>query len=298
MKMKIIRMIKNSTLVVFAIFTFNLIVAPQNSGKPRFLSIIQENHPQFDCRLDDELEKRIFNGYGAVFISEGAIFPDTCMFKSEDAVLSFQSTIKAMKGSKLQDIEYHLQPLAAAKLELVFKELGGYLKLARNYNKSTATHPNGLNDDWAMRTLKQTQCNWTNSGSDLARCEENIKADFVTRKEIVKKLSNQRHMFSYAIPGGSQHHFGLAIDINNNKKGIPDSPPGYEKSLNKYGWYRTIPFDTHHFTFLGYTKAEELTKHGLKRITCEKLQYWVPDLPKEYANPYIERHCTASSSEK
>jgi hypothetical protein len=89
-------------------------------------------------------------------------------------------------------------------------------------------------------------------------------------------------MLGLAIPGGSQHHLGLAIDVNN--KEYKDNEERNDRfcglnceiALGQNGWYRTIPFDSYHFTYLGYLEFE-LPDKGLKKVLCkDKKSYWIP----------------------
>src|SRR5205807_6155847 len=66
-------------------------------------------------------------------------------------------------------------------------------------------------------------------------------------------------LYSVAAPGASQHLSKLAFDVaefeNEEVKTV----------LGQHGWYRTVPNDLPHFTYLGLTQ-EELPQCGLKRF--------------------------------
>lgn len=288
-------------LLLAAFFLFGSAFEAKAQPDPTFLKIIKGEHKGFTCNLSDDLEKLVLNGYGAVFVSEGAILPENCLFKSEAEITAFQCKIKGMQGSKLENIDYYLQPNAAKALEKVFAKMVGYKNVARNFNGTTVTRPNGLSDDWAMRTLRQTECNWIGAGANANKCDDAILSNSFTKSKILEAVPDDgyKHMFSYAIPGGSQHHFGLAIDVNNGSV-IKPSPvnkiplcdeENCVKALNENGWYRTVPTDEYHFTYLGYKDPAKLEAHGLKLRKCGKFNYWVPVLPPEYENAYIKGAC-------
>jgi hypothetical protein len=84
-------------------------------------------------------------------------------------------------------------------------------------------------------------------------------------------------LYSVAAPGASQHLSLLAFDIAEYE----DS--GVEEELGKHGWYRTVPNDLPHFTYLGL-EQDGLPDIGLTRINRaygERVYgVWIPDLDR------------------
>jgi hypothetical protein len=78
-----------------------------------------------------------------------------------------------------------------------------------------------------------------------------------------------------AAPGASQHLALLAFDAAEYESAE------VERSLGNAGWFRTVPNDLPHFTFLGCDESE-LPQLGLAPTTREygerSFSFWVPDL--------------------
>src|SRR5262249_4258405 len=152
-----------------------------------------------------------------------------------------------------------------------------------------------FNNDWADKTFKQTEINW---GYPVNWTEETDRKKVL--KEVTKPSSNYKSEKNYdsqkdnrpkiykvAIPGGSQHHLGLAIDVNdlrNKNLNRKFCDKKCESLLNKYGWFRTVRYDPYHFTYLGFTNEDDLLNRGLKKVRCKdytdknQIEYWVPDV--------------------
>ena len=78
---------------------------------------------------------------------------------------------------------------------------------------------------------------------------------------------------SVAPPGTSQHLFLLAFDV------APPVPADLVRIFNVNGWFRTVPGDSTHFTYLGVAETE-LPGRGLQKFTFRGVDYWVPALPE------------------
>lgn len=72
-----------------------------------------------------------------------------------------------------------------------------------------------------------------------------------------------------APPGGSQHHSLLALDVEEY------DDARVRDELARQGWYRTVPSDTPHFTYLGLP-ADKLPAAGLAPFTAGGRTYWIP----------------------
>jgi hypothetical protein len=82
-------------------------------------------------------------------------------------------------------------------------------------------------------------------------------------------------LYSVAAPGASQHLSMLAFDV------AEYDDFRVESILGRYGWYRTVPNDLPHFTYLGH-EERLLPELGLQRIDSsygERVYgFWTPDL--------------------
>jgi D-alanyl-D-alanine carboxypeptidase len=257
-------------------------VNSQTSESKQFLDVLNTlrtpDNQLIKCDYkNDEIQKRILFEYGAVYVSKGAILPKTCRFESDEEVSGFASQFTNSEN-KLSFGEFYLQPTAKKSLENVFKTLGGYGNVARICSRrsrrngipceKTTSRPK-LNDDWSLRTYTETALNW----------HLNLTADKSSQNQsIIDSFANngvRPKMTRVAIPGGSQHHLGLAIDVNDSEAKLCNT--NCQATLEKNGWYRTVPFDSYHFTFLGYLEFE-LPSRGLKQVKCGSFKYWIPDV--------------------
>jgi hypothetical protein len=239
-----------------------------------------------NCDISDEVQQRILYEYGAVYLS--IVFQNQrrripCRFNNETEIAILASSFKTPLN-KFSFGDFYLQPQAKASLERVFRQMRGYKNVARNKNY-TVTSTNDINDDWALRTYAQTQVNWRKPFETLI-------------VPLIKDDGSKPIMFSKAIPGGSQHHLGLAVDVDEVKCGSD-----CQTSLNDNKWFRTVPFDAYHFTYLGFSETQ-LPDKGLKKVICKETKedgtiqefpYWIPKVRdsnyKRYE--YMEVNCHA-----
>ena len=84
-------------------------------------------------------------------------------------------------------------------------------------------------------------------------------------------------LYSVAAPGTSQHLSLLAFDVAEFQEAR------VEAVLARYGWFRTVPNDLPHFTYLGHSQ-ERLPELGLVRTERQyqdgRYGFWVPDLER------------------
>ncbi len=253
------------TLTIFLVFFLTLSsIAQQPVNFLQFFKTLKSfDGKPIACDPSKAVEKAILEEYGAVYISKMATFSDTCRFKDEAAVTKFTGQFK-VATNKFSFGDFYLQSTAKISLENVFSKLGGYINVARNCN-DPGNCTSGINNDWSLRTYKQTEDNWNN----------NLPSDLQGKTEEWIVVNKRYYMRSYAIPGASQHNLGLAIDVNN--KGAKICNDNCEKVLNDNGWFRTVITDAYHFTYLGY-KETELPSKGLKKVINNNKAYWIPDM--------------------
>ena len=84
-------------------------------------------------------------------------------------------------------------------------------------------------------------------------------------------------LYSVAAPGASQHLSLLAFDVAEYQD------TEVEHVLAKYGWFRTVPNDLPHFTYLGHSE-DHLPELNLLRSQRQyndrSYGFWVPDLER------------------
>lgn len=299
---------------------------PTTFHKPAWLDCYDKNKIYTDEEKKKgipEIEKRILYEYGAVYLSvvfepRNSIKPPKCLL-NELEVESFAESFNKLPNKPIFG-NFYLQPEAKASLEKVFEKLNGYQNVARNcntgrlmpddkptqilINKISSECVNGddgrfkINIDWAWRDYKQTKDNW--QLKEPIEVKEAVKDNYST--------NNKPKMYSYAIPGSSQHHLGLAIDVidgrnwsqdilfgqafqNNQISTVEDlknktNPDRDAKTcnddcveiLNQNGWYRTIRYDAYHFTYLGVIysdkdkKGLETAENELKNLGLKKVR--------------------------
>ena len=203
---------------------------------------------------------------------------------------NYQVSLKA--EGKVKEINgipgYYLQNKAADSLKKVIDELLESVALSeremvrflvpRGCNPNTAKNPLGCDDrgifnkDWAKRSYDDVLGNWNGRiSADLKIKPSDTEAHL--REKINKVLiANPSVVYSAAIPGASQHLLLAAIDVNSS---FCRAASACEKTLMKYGWFRTVRDDRDHFTYLGYEEAR-LPNLGLVKSVlkpCDNIEY-------------------------
>lgn len=307
---------------VLAFFSFPAIA--QQSKKPALPKQF-EKPSWLDCDIKktdgskDIIREKILYEYGAVYLSQafrGQKDTIPCRFTQTEA----DNFVKSLKitANKFGFGDFYLQPQAKKSFETV-SAIKGYEFFARNCNCTTScklTSKNlkdKINDDWALRTYKQTEDNWgfPESAIDIEKKEENIKSKIEKNdymydpklpystgsfsmcinplpKNEPNNKDNRPKMYKVAIPGSSQHHLGLAIDVINSQPRLCGKICTNE--LMKNGWFRTVRYDAYHFTYLGIVEKNtrlteiKLRSMGLKKVRCKdydevnNIEYWVPNV--------------------
>jgi hypothetical protein len=240
---------------------------------------------QIASAISSSVEKRLFAEYGAVFTTT-ATPPPTIIFESPAQVNAFQSSLslrKAVFGS----YEVQLQDLALIALSDAAIESAnfGCSISARAADSGGRSYEDtvGL---W-LRNVKRGLDHWESKSRISPERAQSIRGLApVEQVGIILELEENEELFfgtffdrsilySVAAPGASQHLSMLAFDVAE----YDDSR--VESILGRYGWYRTVPNDLPHFTYLGYDE-EVLAQLGLQRL--EKVYgervygFWTPDL--------------------
>ena len=234
--------------------------------------------------ISSPVERRLFDEYGAVFISR-ATPPPSIIFEDEAAVERFQATLETRRAS-IGEFEIELQAeamdaLLSAAFEIA-REGGTLTPRAEDSGRRSYRDTIGL---W-NRNVTRGLDHWLEFGRITSDQAHRICAlNPVEQVAIILELEESRHiyfgtffdksiLYSVAAPGASQHLSLLAFDVSEFQD------RAVETALNGHGWFRTVAYDFPHFTYLGH-EEERLPALGLKKIartynSCE-YYFWVPD---------------------
>jgi hypothetical protein len=233
-------------------------------------------------RIGTAVDLRLFSEYGAVFATR-ATPPPRLVFSNAAEVEAFQSSLLKMRA-QIGDYSVELQAeamesLLAAACETSFSaradDSGG-----RSYDDTVRL--------WA-RNVRRGLEHWLSSGRiTRERAEQVLSLSAVEQIEVILKMEDEEHLwfgtffdrsilYSVAAPGASQHLSLLAFDV------APYDDEIVEQTLGRHGWFRTVPNDLPHFTYLGYDR-DHLPELGLRlteRVYGEKQYgFWVPDIAR------------------
>jgi len=230
------------------------------------------------------VEKRLFAEYGAVFATT-ATPPPTVVFAGADDVEAFQASLAVASAA----FGVHSVVLQTAALEALSSAAS---EAAENGASLTARAA-----DAGGRSYEETVKLWTRNVTrgiehwqELGRMDpEHGRSLFeMSPKEqvaVVLDLEEREGIFfgtffdksilySVAAPGASQHLSMLAFDVAEYEDRET------ERILGRYGWYRTVPNDLPHFTYLGRAE-DELPAIGLRRVERmyreQMYGFWTPD---------------------
>jgi hypothetical protein len=237
--------------------------------------------------ISSDVELRLFAEYGGIFITS-ATPPPTIIFRDAAEVESFQSSLNVRRAA-IGDYEIALQSEAMDALIRAASEMNdreGQIT-ARADDSGGRTYDDTVRL-WA-RNVTRGLDHWESEGRisaeharairDLAPVEQiPIILDLEEREQLYfGTFLNRSILYSVAAPGASQHLSLLAFDVAEYKDET------VEQVLNHHGWFRTVPNDLPHFTYLGL-EQEALQTSGLKRVAYEyderSYSFWVPDLDK------------------
>jgi hypothetical protein len=237
--------------------------------------------------LSSPVEKRLFTEYGAVFATT-AIPPPVIIFDDAAEVEAFQSSLSLGRGV-FGDHEIQLQAVALGALAGAAAEMaerGGCIT-ARASDAGGRSYMDTVRL-WTRNVTRGLE-HWEGLGRitpELAQSLRELRP--VDQVSAILNLEDTEQIFfgtffdksilySVAAPGASQHLSMLAFDV----AGYED----YETAevLGGNGWYRTVPHDLPHFTYLGHDQ-DALPGLGLQRV--ERINgkrvysFWTPDLDR------------------
>jgi len=251
------------------------------SASPKTGDGFTANLPQGFQQPTDDVGKRLLKEYGSVFVARGgAIAPTTVIFKDEQEVSAFQSSVQN-SSERIGSFNLELQ-VAAIKA----------LKEAAAEAKQSSLTITPRSADAAKRSYKETVelwasrvnpglAHWTSKGKIQPSEANRIKSlsPFDQVPEIFKLESEGMYfskdlsksiIYSVAPPGTSQHLSMLALDVSEN------DDVKIREILAKHGWYQTVQSDLPHFTFLG-VEENKLSSLGLKKVTDGGRTFWLPN---------------------
>ncbi len=241
------------------------------------------------CERAKPVENKVFWAYGAVYLAKDIEFPDKCVMTKLEADAYQKKLHDEGKVKEVDGIQsYYLQNKASDSLKKVIDELLASVAVneremvrfmvPRGCNPNTNKNPLGCDDrrifnkDWGKRSYDDVLGNWNGRISAAFEIlpEDNEAKRLVKIKAVL--TANPGVVYSAAIPGASQHLLLAAIDVNSS---FCRAASACEKTLMKYGWFRTVRDDKDHFTYLGYEEAR-LTNLGLVKTvlkTYDKIDY-------------------------
>jgi hypothetical protein len=231
------------------------------------------------------VERRLFCEYGAIFATEAAP-PPTVIFRNAEEVERFQSTL-AVRSAAIGDYEFTLQAPAMERLLFAVRDAED-MGLSLN-PRSADSGARSYADTVALwlRNVSQGLQHWVGASrlaqadaDEIQRMAPNEQVEPILNLEDNEGLwfgtfLNRSILYSVAAPGASQHLSLLAFDVREYQD---DAVKGV---LNRHGWFRTVPNDLPHFTFLG-KEEKDLMGIGLKEVYRkydeEEYSFWVPDV--------------------
>ena len=235
--------------------------------------------------LTSSVERRLFAEYGAIFVTE-ATPPPTIIFADADAVDTFQSSL-AIKRAVLGDYEIALQAEAMDALIRAAAEMNE--RAGQITPRAADSGGRSFADTVSLWTRNVTRGleHWENQQRLTAEQGDRIRhLAPVAQVAVILELEEQEQLYfgtffdksilySVAAPGASQHLALLAFDAAEfQSAGVTDV-------LGRHGWFRTVPNDLPHFTYLGRSEGE-LPGLGLQRIerayNRQPYGFWVPRL--------------------
>ena len=237
--------------------------------------------------LKTPVEKRLFAEYGAVFAT-AATPPPVIIFDNATQVEEFQSSL-SLSRMVFGDYEVRLQTAAIERLAAAAAERaeqGGTISArsadsgGRSYEDTVALwlrnvtrgleHWEGLGRLTSARAQTIRDQNPVDQVSTILDLEDNEDLFFGT-------FFDRSILSSVAAPGASQHLAMLAFDVKEYQD------PDIDSVLGKHGWYRTVPNDLPHFTYLG-RDLNSLPDLGLRFGECiigERVYgFWTPDIDR------------------
>jgi len=237
--------------------------------------------------ISTPLEKRLFAEYGAVFATT-ATPPPTVIFRDAAGVEAFQSSL-GVQSANFGEHEITLQAAALDALSAAASRMAeqGASLTARAADAGARSYEDTVRL-WTRNVTRGFE-HWVNAGRiTWERARSISKQPPAEQVAAILDLEDTEQLFfgtffdrsilySVAAPGTSQHLSLLAFDVAEYEDSDVDVV------LRSLGWYRTVPGDLPHFTYLGHIE-ETLPSLGLKLITRSYAQrmydFWTPDIER------------------
>lgn len=245
------------------------------------------------CSVSSAVEDRIFLEYGAMFATK-ATPPPTIIFASAVEVEAFQSSLRVDRAV-FGEHEITLQTDALCALGMAVSRVA---QQGRNLRARAADAGARSYDDtvrlWTRNVTRGLE-HWQSLGRITTEHAQSISARApVEQVAPILNLEDSDQLFfgtffdrsilySVAAPGASQHLSLLAFDVAEYEDSV------VEEELALSGWYRTVPNDLPHFTYLGHAR-DTLPGLGLQHTTRtfgeHVYGFWVPDLERLRQNAH------------
>lgn len=236
--------------------------------------------------ISSPVEKRLFAEYGAIFAT-AATPPPAIIFSNAGQVDEFQSSLR-MERAVIGEHEFSLQAVALERLLAAVVGIAGRGSISPRSADSGARSYQETVGLWT-RNVTRGLDHWQELGRITTEHAQHIRElPPVEQVALILDLEDNAQLFfgtffdrsilsSVAAPGASQHLSLLAFDI------AEFQDPKAEDELGRHGWYRTVPNDFPHFTYLGF-EQDALPDLGLMRINRaygERVYgFWIPDLAR------------------
>lgn len=235
--------------------------------------------------ISSSVERRLFSEYGAIFTTT-ATPPPGVIFAGASDVEQFQASLK-VRRAQIGDYDIELQSQAMEALASAVEEIGQENgRIAARASDSGGRSYQDTVDLW-LRNVTRGLEHWESVGRIPASESQAIRnLAPVEQVAVILSLEETQQLFfgtffdrsilsSVAAPGTSQHLSLLAFDVADYEDQT------VERVLGRNGWYRTVPNDLPHFTYLGHPR-EELADKGLmmctRRYGERSYSFWVPNI--------------------
>jgi hypothetical protein len=237
--------------------------------------------------LASPVERRLFAEYGALFVTT-ATPPPTIIFADATEVEAFQAQLPVSRA-RIGDYEIWLQSEAMDALIRAASEMNdseGRIT-ARSQDSGGRSYQDTLSL-WNRNVTRGLE-HWQTEGRITPeRAEQILRLAPMEQVSLVLDMEESEQiyfgtffdksiLYSVAAPGASQHLSLLAFDVAEYQD------TEVERVLAKYGWFRTVPNDLPHFTYLGHSedRLPELNlMHSQRQYNERSYSFWVPDLER------------------
>lgn len=240
---------------------------------------------QVFASVSSSVERRLFSEYGAIFTTT-ATPPPCIIFAGAAEVERYQAAL-AVQRARIGEHEIELQSEAMGAMLSAAQDIenrGGRITArasdagARSYQDTV-----GL---W-LRNVTRGMEHWESLGRISAdRAQVVLGLTPVDQVAVILEMEQTEQLYfgtrfdesilySVAAPGASQHLSLLAFDVAEYQD------DEVERVLGLHGWYRTVPNDLPHFTYLGHQPAA-LANQGLTPVDRQYAEstyrFWIPNL--------------------